>query len=77
MSLTSGPYLARLTALRDLLAERLLDAGARDTSAIARQLAEVDARIDHLSAPEASDDVDEIAQRRAARRAAASARESS
>lgn len=77
MSLTSGSYLDRLIALRDLLAERLAAAGARDTAAIARQLADVDARIDELSAPEASDDVDEITRRRAARRAAASARESS
>lgn len=77
MSLTSGPYLERLVALRDLLAERLIIAGPRDVAPIAKQLADVDARIEELSVPEETDGVDEIAERRAARRAEAKARKSS
>lgn len=77
LSLTSGPYLERLIALRALLAERLHAAGPRDVAPIAKQLADVDARIEELSVPEETDGVDEIAQRRAARRAEAKARKSS
>ena len=77
MSLTSGPYIERLIALRELLAERLHAAGARDVAPIAKQLADVDARIEELSVPEETDGVDEITQRRLARRAEAQARKSS
>lgn len=77
MSLTSGNYIERLIALRTLLADRLERAGSRDVAPLAKQLADVDARIEELSVPEETDGVDEIAQRRAARRAEAKARKSS
>lgn len=77
MSLTSGHYIERLVALRDLLAQRLVVAAPRDVAPIAKQLADVDARIEELSVPEEADGVDEIAERRAARRAEAKARKSS
>lgn len=77
LSLTSGTYLERLVALRDLLAQRLVVAAPRDVAPIAKQLADVDARIEELSVPEETDGVDEIAERRAARRAEAKARKSS
>lgn len=77
VSLTCGNYTERLSALRDLLAVRLENASARDVAPIARQLADVDARLEALSIPEESDQVDEIAQRRAARRADAAVLEPS
>lgn len=77
MSLTSGTYIERLAALRALLAERLERAGPRDVAPIAKQLADVDARLEELTVPEETDGVDEIAERRAARRAEAKARKSS
>lgn len=77
MSLTGGTYIERLVALRDLLADRLERAGARDVAPIAKQLSDIDARLEELTVPEESDGVDEIAKRRLARRAEATARKSS
>lgn len=66
----SGDRIRTLTALRDLLAERLDAAGARDTSAIARQLADVLRELEELKIPEELDSVDEVSRKRDARRAA-------
>lgn len=75
--LTSGSYVDRLTALRELLADRLERAGSRDVAPIAKQLADIDERLEELTIPEESDGVDEIAARRAERRADSAARKSS
>jgi hypothetical protein len=77
VSLTEGSYVDRLTALRALLADRLERAGARDVAAIAKQLADIDARLEELTVPEESDGVDEVAAKRAVRIAEAQARKSS
>lgn len=69
MSLTTGTYIDRLTSLRELLADRLERAGSRDVAPIAKQLADVDARLEELTVPEEADSVDEIAKRRDERRA--------
>ena len=65
-----GDHRASLLALRDHLAERLLSAD-KDAAPIARQLTIVLAQIASLPASESGSKLDEIAARRAARRAKA------
>lgn len=76
-ALTSGTYVDRLTALRSLLADRLERAGSRDVAAIAKQLADIDERLEELTVPEESDGVDDLAAARDKRRADSAARKSS
>jgi hypothetical protein len=59
-----------LEALRDHLARQLEDAEPRECAAIARQLASVLAQLEAMAPPKKSR-ADELAKRRAARRAAA------
>lgn len=65
-----GDRIGALEALRDLLAERLEKAGPRDTASLAKQLGDVLRELADLKPSEESDSVDEIARKRAARRAA-------
>ena len=67
---TSGVRLRTLETLRDKLAQEIDDCDStRDLAALSRQLTLVLAEIDELAEPEKKGDaVDEIAQRRAARR---------
>ena len=67
-----GDYAASLAAIRDVLTDRLADAGARDAAALSRELSRVLTELEALRAPEEADPVDEIARRRAARLADAS-----
>lgn len=68
----SGDELAALKATRDLIAARIEQGvPARDLASLTRRLLDVIARIRELTPDEEVDAVDEIAQRRAARRAAA------
>lgn len=65
-----GDHRASLLALRDHLAERLLSAD-KDAAPIARQLTIVLRELEALPNPAVESKVDEIAKRRAARRAKA------
>ena len=65
-----GDHRASLIALRDHLAERLVSA-EKDAAPLARQLTIVLAQIASLPASESGSKLDEIAARRAARRATA------
>jgi len=65
-----GDHRASLIALRDHLAERLLTAD-KDAAPLARQLQQVLSQLAALPAPESESKLDEIAARRAARRAKA------
>lgn len=60
-----------LRALRDFLAGRIEDATPRDVAPIGHLLVDVMGRIDSLPS-EKGDEVDDLARRRAERRAAAS-----
>ncbi len=68
-SVTSGDLRKGLEALRDFLAERLENAEPKSVAPIAKQLADVMKELDSLPGEEASQ-VDDLAERRAARRAA-------
>ena len=57
-----------LTALRDLLAQRIADADPNSTAPLARQLADVLLKLDGLPGEEQSD-LDDLTRRREARRA--------
>lgn len=65
-----GNHLASLIALRDYLAAQLLTA-ERDVPAIARQLTNVLNEIAAIPAPDAESKLDDLANRRAARKSAA------
>jgi hypothetical protein len=60
---------ARLEALREHFAERLPDAADRDATAIGRLIKDIDAELAKMPTPGKVSDADEIAARRAARRA--------
>jgi hypothetical protein len=66
----TGDRLATLAALRDLLAESLIDASPRDRASLARQLTAVLAELEAAPTQEASP-VDDLAARRSSRRKAA------
>ena len=71
----TGVRLTALTALRDTIA-RSIDGcdSLRDLAALSRQMTDVLAQIEALAPPQQKGDaVDEIAERRAARRASTSA----
>ena len=65
----SGDRRATLLALRDELARRLVDA-ERDAAPLARQLTIVLREIEQLPVPGEASRVDDLAKRRASRRAA-------
>ena len=62
----------RLEALRDHFASRLPDAADRDATAIGRLIKDIDADLAKMPTPGKVSDADEIAARRAARRASSS-----
>ena len=64
----AGDRLTTLCALRDVLAESIEDADPDKRAPLAARLSDVLAQIEAAAEPEAEDGVDEIAQRRAARR---------
>lgn len=71
----SGDRRAALEAIRDRLAAEI-DAGEaspRDVAALSKQLAEIVREIDNLPAAKGASPVDDLASRRAARRAEAAA----
>ena len=68
--IAEGDLRAALIALRDHLAARL-QVAERDAAPLARQLADVLRQIDELPAPETESSLDDLAGRRAARRATA------
>jgi hypothetical protein len=63
---------ARLEALREHFAARLPDAADRDATAIGRLIKDIDADLAKMPNRAEVSDADEIAARRAARRAASS-----
>ena len=69
----SGDYERRLVELRDLLEQSLTEAPAYSRAPLAREYAAVLARLDALHPAEVSDRVDDLANARASRRAAAKA----
>lgn len=73
---SSGNRLKTLEALRDFLAENLDDCESkRDIASMTTRLESVLEQIEKLEGPKsAGDGIDEIAQRRAARRASAASR---
>lgn len=74
--IASGDRLDSLKATRDLIAARIEQGvPARDLASLTRRLLDVMEQIEALSGDEEVDHVDQIAQRRAARLAAAQGRE--
>lgn len=69
-ALASGQEIAALTALREVLAERLLEADQPATAAISRELRAVLEQLRKLGAGRQESALDEISARRARRRAA-------
>lgn len=67
-----GSYRDALLSLRDRLAEEIDAADARTLPALAKQLADVLARIEGLPEAAAASPVDEVAKKRAKRRKKAS-----
>lgn len=66
---TSGDRRRALEALRSELAKRLPDASDREAAPLATQLRQVLSELDALNTGEEGDVVDDLAARRAARRA--------
>jgi hypothetical protein len=69
VDLKSDDLRVALTALRDLLADRLLDAEPRDSASLAKQLADVMSRIDGLPSVQEGSELDDLSAVRARRRA--------
>ena len=65
----TGDRVKALTALRDHLAGRMLEADDRSVSAIAKQLSDVLRDLEALAPPKVKSAVDDLAKQRAKRRA--------